>query len=139
MTSGETMDVIVARRSEAAEGIIVLDLVAESGVTLPGFEPGAHVDLHIGPGLIRQYSLCGDPSDRSRYQLGVLLAPDSRGGSAAVHRSAHAGDRLRIGVPLNDFPLAPQAEATVLSGGGSGLTALLAMACPWILNRPRFV
>jgi len=76
MMSAETMDVIVARRSEVAEGIIVLDLVAESGAALPSFEPGAHVDMHIGPGLIRQYSLCGDPSDPSRYQLGILLASD---------------------------------------------------------------
>src|SRR5258708_31996701 len=125
MTSGETMDVIVARRSEAAEGIIVLDLVAESGVTLPGFEPGAHVDLHIGPGLIRQYSLCGDPSDRSRYQLGVLLAPDSRGGSAAVHRSVHARDRLRLGLPPNKFPLAPPAARTGLICAGIAPTTPL--------------
>ncbi len=128
MMSAETMDVIVARRSEVAEGIIILDLVAESGAALPSFEPGAHVDMHIGPGLIRQYSLCGDPSDPSRYQLGILLAPDSRGGSAALHRSTHTGAKLRIGLPRNNFRLAPQAEQTMLIGGGIGITPLLAMA-----------
>jgi ferredoxin-NADP reductase len=128
MTNENTMDVIVTRRSEVAEDIIVLDLVAAAGATLPGFEAGAHVDLHLGPNLVRQYSLSSDPSDRSRYRIGILLAPDSRGGSTAVHRSVRTGDRLRIGLPRNNFPLVPRAEQTVLIGGGIGITPLLAMS-----------
>jgi vanillate O-demethylase ferredoxin subunit len=126
--SEQILDVVVARRSEPVDGIIVLDLVAEGGTTLPGFEPGAHVDVHLGPDLIRQYSLCGDPADSSHYQLGILLADASRGGSAAIHQKVHAGDRLRIGLPRNLFPLAPEATQSILIGGGIGITPLLAMA-----------
>ncbi|MBR0755285.1 oxidoreductase [Bradyrhizobium jicamae] len=124
----ETIDVIVARRTQPADGIIVLDLVADADTTLPPFEAGAHVDLHLGPDLVRQYSLCGDPFDRSHYRLGILLATKSRGGSATVHRAIHAGDRLQIGLPRNHFPLATDAQQTVLIGGGIGITPLLAMA-----------
>jgi vanillate O-demethylase ferredoxin subunit len=124
----QTLDVIVSSRSEPAEGIVVLDLVAEGGASLPGFEPGAHVDVHLGPDLVRQYSICSDPADRSRYQLGVLLAEGSRGGSVAIHQKIHAGDRLRIGVPRNLFPLEPAAAQSILIGGGIGITPLLAMA-----------
>ena len=28
------------------------------GTSYGGLEPGAHVDVHLGNGLIRQYSLC---------------------------------------------------------------------------------
>lgn len=126
--SEQTLDVIVARRSEPAEGIVVLDLIAQDGASLPPFEPGAHVDVHFGADLVRQYSLCGDPTDRSRYQLGILLAEASRGGSAAIHRNVRAGCHLRIGVPRNLFPLDPSAKQTILIGGGIGITPLLAMA-----------
>lgn len=126
--SEQTLDVVVVSRSEPAEGIVVLDLADEAGASLPRFEPGAHVDVHLGPDLVRQYSLCGDPSDRSRYQLGILLAEGSRGGSAAIHRNVHAGGRLRIGVPRNLFPLQAAASKTILIGGGIGVTPLLAMA-----------
>lgn len=124
----QTLDVIVSSRSEPADGIVVLDLVAEGGAALPGFEAGAHVDVHLGPDIIRQYSICSDPSDRSHYQLGILLAENSRGGSATIHKAVHAGDRLRIGLPRNLFPLEPAASRSILIGGGIGLTPLLAMA-----------
>jgi ferredoxin-NADP reductase len=126
--SDQILDVVVAKRSEPADSIIVLDLVAEGGAALPGFEPGAHVDVHLGPDMIRQYSLCGDPADRSHYQLGILLVDGSRGGSAAIHEKVHAGDRLRISLPRNLFPLAADATRSVLIAGGIGITPLLAMA-----------
>ncbi|MFK7754031.1 MAG: flavin reductase family protein [Sedimentitalea sp.] len=44
-------------------------LLARTGVLrMPKYAPGAHIDIHCGQGIIRQYSLCGDPSDR-RHQL----------------------------------------------------------------------
>lgn len=124
----DTLEVVVAQRTEPAEGIVVLDLVPAPGKALPRFEAGAHVDVHLGPDLIRQYSLCSDPADLSRYQLGILLADASRGGSAAIHGKVRAGDTLTISAPRNLFPLAPEATQTILIGGGIGVTPLLAMA-----------
>ncbi|MCK8785950.1 PDR/VanB family oxidoreductase [Roseomonas sp. NAR14] len=124
----ELLEVVIARREEQAAGIVVLDLVPAAGGALPGFEAGAHVDVHVGPGLVRQYSLCGSPADASRYRLGILLDPASRGGSAAIHAGFRAGERLRIGRPRNLFPLADGATRSVLVGGGIGITPMLAMA-----------
>lgn len=124
----DTLEVVVARRTEPAEGIVVLDLVAGQGAALPRFEAGAHVDVHLGVDLIRQYSLCSDPADVSHYQLGILLADASRGGSAAIHGQVKAGDKLKISAPRNLFPLAPEATQSILIGGGIGVTPLLAMA-----------
>lgn len=122
------LDVQVAGREQQADGVIVLELLPTDGKALPPFEAGAHVDVQVGPDLVRQYSLCGDPARSDRYRLGILLDPATRGGSAAAHERFHVGERIRIGVPRNNFPLAGDAGRSVLVGGGIGITPLLAMA-----------
>lgn len=122
------LQVEVAARRQAADDIVVLDLVPVDGTPLPPWEPGAHVDVEVGPDLLRQYSLCGDPSRTDRYRLGILLDPASRGGSSGIHGRFHPGERIRISAPRNHFPLAADAAATVLLAGGIGITPLLAMA-----------
>ena len=62
--SEETLRVVVRRRESQGQGVLVLDLAPADGGELPPFEAGAHVDLHLGEGLVRQYSLCGNPADR---------------------------------------------------------------------------
>ena len=118
---------VLARRDEA-EGIISLDLAAPEGVTLSAFEAGAHVEVHLEPGLARPYSLCGDPADTTRYRLGVLLEAAGRGGSAAVHRELIQGRTIRVSAPRNSFRLVEAARHTVLIAGGIGVTPMLAMA-----------
>lgn len=126
--STETLQVVVHRREQQGDDVVVLDLAGLDGQALPRFEAGAHVDVHLGPGLIRQYSLCGDPADGSRYRLGVLREAESRGGSKAVHDRLTEGTVLDISSPRNHFPLARGAKHTVLVGGGIGITPMIAMA-----------
>ena len=126
--ANDMLRVAIAARHQAAEDIVVLDLVPVDGAALPPFEPGAHVDVEVAPDILRQYSLCGDPSRLDRYRLGILLDPASRGGSTAIHDRFQVGARIRIGHPRNNFPLAQNAASTVLLGGGIGITPLLAMA-----------
>jgi ferredoxin-NADP reductase len=113
-----------------AEEVLALELVAMDGSLLPAFEAGAHVDLHLpaAGGLVRSYSICSDPADRTRYVVAVALAPDSRGGSRHVHAHIRAGQVLEVGGPRNHFPLAEDAPASVLVAGGIGVTPLVAMA-----------
>jgi vanillate O-demethylase ferredoxin subunit len=120
----------VAAKTVLADGICGLELVAADGSTLPAFSAGAHVDLHLAPGLVRPYSLCNDPAETHRYCLGVLRESASRGGSAAVHDRLQAGDTLQIGRPRNLFALAePLTRGRHrLLAGGIGITPLLAMA-----------
>src|SRR5918995_283541 len=76
-----TTDLVVHRRHAAADGVVALDLVDPQGDDLPAWEPGAHIDLLLDEGLVRQYSLCGDSRDGKTWRVGVLLDPNSRGGS----------------------------------------------------------
>ncbi|MBP6900153.1 MAG: oxidoreductase [Burkholderiaceae bacterium] len=113
-----------------AEGVCSYELVAPAGEALPAFTAGAHIDVHLPGGLVRQYSLCNDPAERHRYRIAVLREPRSRGGSAAMHEQLRVGQRLRVGLPRNLFALAPgQAQPhSLLLAGGIGITPLLAMA-----------
>lgn len=124
----ETIKVVVQRRQEQGNRVLVLDLVNAAGGELPPFEAGAHVDLHLGDGLVRQYSLAGDPGERATYRLGILKDPNSRGGSVAAHALLQEGSQIRIGAPRNHFPLQMAAQRTVLVGGGIGITPMIAMA-----------
>lgn len=121
------LTVRVAQRVEEAEDIYSFELVPHEGDTLPAFAAGAHIDVHVAPGLIRQYSLSNDPSERHRYRIAVLREPTSRGGSAGMHDRVQAGDVLRVSSPRNHFPLVA-APRSLLLAGGIGVTPILAMA-----------
>ncbi|HWW25680.1 MAG TPA: ferredoxin reductase, partial [Caulobacter sp.] len=118
----------VASRAQAAEDIVRLDLVCPEGRDLPPFDAGAHVDLFLGNGLTRQYSLCNDPADRGHYRIAVLREPTSRGGSTYVHEALTEGATLEISAPRNLFALDETAEEHLLFAGGVGVTPILAMA-----------
>lgn len=126
--SSSLIDVVVVSREEQADGIAVFDLARPDGAPLPAFEAGAHIDVHVGDDLVRQYSLSNPPGETSRYRIGVLNDPQSRGGSASIHRDFQAGRTVRISEPRNHFPLHMEAGRSVLIGGGIGVTPVVAMA-----------
>ena len=121
------MKVRIERKTHAATDICRFVLVALDGGTLPSFTAGAHIDVHLEGGLIRQYSLSGSPSERVSYELGVLLEPNSRGGSRAMHALSE-GDVIEISAPRNHFALADAAAHSILIAGGIGVTPILSMA-----------
>ncbi|MFT9015998.1 MAG: PDR/VanB family oxidoreductase [Acetobacter sp.] len=124
---GQSLEVEVTA-AERRGDVLLFSLSLPDGADLPAWEAGAHIDLVLGDGLIRQYSLCGDPAERSCYRLAVLRDPASRGGSAAVHDQVCLGRKLTIGAPRNLFALDTGAAYSVLVGGGIGVTPLIAMA-----------
>lgn len=103
-----------------------LELVSADGASLPAYSPGAHIDVHVAPGLVRQYSLYEPPSFDA-YFIAVKREPQSRGGSAVIHDRVRPGDMLTISVPRNNFPLAPDAKQSILLAGGIGITPIASM------------
>lgn len=122
------IEVQVAARHNEAVDICSYELIRVDGLPLPAFTAGAHIDVHLPDGLIRQYSLCNHPEERHRYLIGVLKDPTSRGGSRSLHELIQPGMRLRISEPRNLFPLAPEARRSLLFAGGIGITPILCMA-----------
>src|SRR3984893_18236818 len=121
-----TADLVVRRRSTPAEGVAVLDLVHPENEELPRWEPGAHIDLILDDGLTRQYSLCGDPGESGVWRVGVLLDPNSRGGSRYGHENLQEGATVRVRGPRNHFPLV-DAPTYRFIAGGIGITPIMAM------------
>lgn len=117
----------VMTKNPEAEGICSFELASPLGQELPDFSAGAHIDVHVGAGLIRQYSLCGDPAERHRWRIAVLREPSSRGGSSGLHERLNVGDTLRVSAPRNLFELFPTGPSLLLAGG-IGITPLLSMA-----------
>lgn len=122
------LELVVSRREDAAEGIVVIELAAPDGGVLPAFEAGAHIEVAAAPGIVRQYSLCNDPAERHVYRLAVLRESASRGGSEAVHRDFQPGRTVQVSAPRNHFGLATDADRSILIAGGIGVTPILSMA-----------
>lgn len=121
-----TLITVVDRVERVTDSVVVLELTDAHGRELRAWEPGAHIDLLLQDDLVRQYSLCGDPADRSTYRIAVLRETDGRGGSAFVHDHLRQGQQVRVRGPRNTFPL-HDAQRQLFIAGGIGITPLLPM------------
>jgi ferredoxin-NADP reductase len=119
-------DLTVLGRESVADGVVTLTLGPVDGSELPEWTAGAHIDLVLGESLVRQYSLCGSTGDRGRWRVGVLLDPESRGGSRFVHERLPEGATVRVRGPRNHFPLVSSPRYQFIAGG-IGVTPILTM------------
>jgi ferredoxin-NADP reductase len=129
-TRGHSHCAIPARLSAIhpeAKDVVSLHLVPASSMRFPVFEPGAHIDLSLGNGLVRSYSLVNAPEESDRYVVAVLRETESRGGSRFVHEKLRVGDIIDISAPRNTFPLDQDAGTSVLLAGGIGITPIYCM------------
>lgn len=122
------MQVVIRKVTRMTDAITQYEFAMPDGSDLPPATAGAHIDVVVAPEFFRQYSLSGDPADRSRYQIAVLREDSGRGGSNLMHRIFAPGRRVFISKPLNHFPLVEDAPRTLLMGGGIGITPMIAMA-----------
>ncbi len=120
------LSLVVAARAPAADGVVRITLARQDKGLLPEWEPGAHIDLLLDSGLIRQYSLCGSPSNRTSWEIAVLLEKESRGGSSFIFDRLSRGSSATVRGPRNNFALAP-APAYRFVAGGIGITPILTM------------
>jgi len=107
--------------------IKVFELVGQHGEQLPPFQAGAHIEVMVGGGSSRCYSLLNDPDERHRYIIAVLRERDGRGGSAWMHDRVRKGDRLPCRPPRNGFALNEAADRHILIAGGIGITPIMSM------------
>ena len=101
--------------------------VRAEGGKLPPYAPGAHIDLHLPNGLVRQFSLVVPNSDPAAYVVGIKRDAASRGGSRYIIDEMRVGDEIKISAPRNTFPLVENAEHVVLIAGGIGITPVWCM------------
>ncbi|MFG1377353.1 PDR/VanB family oxidoreductase [Xanthobacter autotrophicus] len=128
MSDEALQSVVVARKTVEAENMVSFELVPAEGGELAPFTAGAHVDVTIPGGLMRQYSLCNSASERHRYVIGVWQDANSRGGSKALFQQVNEGDRLQVGEPRNRFEVPRDVKRALLFARGIGATPVLSIA-----------
>ena len=119
-------DVVVVDKSTVSEGITQLTLRGIDDAALPEWAPGAHIEVTLPDGTLRQYSLTGDPTRAGTWTVAVLRDANGRGGSQYIHDHVSAGDKLSVRGPRNHFPLIEASEYRFVAGG-IGITPLLPM------------
>jgi ferredoxin-NADP reductase len=120
------LDLVVTHHQRAADAVVTVRMSHPAGEELPSWTPGAHVDLLLGPSLVRQYSLCGSPTETHEWTVSVLRDPHSRGGSLHVHDELTVGSSLRVRGPRNHFPLITSPRYQFIAGG-IGITPMMSM------------
>lgn len=112
---------------DVAIGIRLITLEPIDGVALPVVIPGAHIDVALPAGMIRQYSVLDPPGTSARYTIAVARDAEGRGGSIYLHDSIVPGEALAISAPRCLFPLIDDDGDVVLIAGGIGITPLWSM------------
>jgi tetrachlorobenzoquinone reductase len=123
----DTFTVRVTRVHLEADGVRSYELRREDGRNLPSYDAGSHIDLHLPNGMVRSYSLCGQPGDREKYLIAVSRDEKGRGGSKYIFESIQPGQLIEVGYPRNHFSLDEHASHSVLIAGGIGITPLWSM------------
>lgn len=120
-------NVVVKNRHVEGGNVAVMEFESAGSTALPRIEAGAHIDVYLPNGMVRQYSLCQNPQQQGIFRLGILNDPESRGGSRCAFSDIQDGMQLQVSAPRNLFPLT-RARHSVLIGGGIGITPLITMA-----------
>lgn len=128
MTARLIMKLRVAKMRLTTPDVLHLQLIHPLRPTLPEWSAGAHVDLRLPDGRVRQYSLCGDPEDSSGYEIAIKREASGRGGSIWVHENLREGSEVHVSAPRNNLPLSDRGERYVLVAGGIGITPLVSVA-----------
>jgi vanillate O-demethylase ferredoxin subunit len=126
MTARMIMKLRVEQARATTTDVLLLDLVHPLRPELPEWAAGAHVDVRTSDGKVRQYSLCGDPLDRSRYRIAVKRETAGRGGSVWMHENLREGVVAHVSAPRNNLPLRG-AKRTIMIAGGIGITPFISM------------
>ena len=136
MPNYDYVSTIVAGKHQLTDRIVSFELTDLDCWKLPPFQAGAHIDVHLPSGAVRQYSLCSDPAVSHRYQIAVLRSENGRGGSKEIVDNLNVGDELPVSLPRNLFPLDISGRHSVLIAGGIGITPMMSMI-PVLLRNER--
>ncbi|MEN9740642.1 MAG: hypothetical protein RLZ72_908 [Actinomycetota bacterium] len=109
-----------------AEDVLSIRLIPVGGGRVAWWDAGSHITLHLPDGRERQYSLCGEPTDRSGYDIAVLDTHGDGAASTWIHQNVRPGTTITVSGPRNHFPLVPSKEYLFIAGG-IGITPIRAM------------
>ncbi|KAJ0278672.1 hypothetical protein COL940_007138 [Colletotrichum noveboracense] len=122
----EWRDYKIVEKKRETSRVSSFTLESVSGDAQPEVDmEGAHTKIKLPNGLLRSYSIVsGEPK---RFELGIALEDNSRGGSRWFHESANVGDIVQVGRITTDVKVASASSNHVFIVGGIGITAFMAL------------
>lgn len=120
----------VQRRETIAAQVWLFELVLDDAAAYPWDQvaPGAHIDVELPDGGVRQYSLLtGLADDPQVLAFAVKRDAAGRGGSRQLCDNVKADAPMRVSAPRNLFPLHGDDAPAVLIAGGIGITPIWSM------------
>ena len=136
MTARLIMKLRVEKMRFTTPDVLHMQLVHPLRPALPEWSAGAHVDLRMPDGRVRQYSLCGDPDDSSKYEIAIKREAAGRGASIWTHENIREGSEVHISAPRNNLPLSAKGERYILIAGGIGVRMASAQQAPGCAAQP---
>ncbi|MGL9622973.1 PDR/VanB family oxidoreductase [Bradyrhizobium sp. U531] len=122
----KAVSTIVSKVEDLGHDTKRFTLVDQDDWELPPFRPGAHIDVHLGNGLVRTYSLCNEPDDDRRYVIAVKREREGRGGSSFLHDCVEVGQPISVSLPRGGIVPNP-AGTNVFVAGGIGVTPFISV------------
>lgn len=117
---------VVKRKFDVGADTVCIELGDPDDWELPPFKMGAHMDLYLDNGLVRTYSLCGNPKNSTRYVFGIKKDHHSRGGSRFIYDELQVGDEVRVSLPRGQIDLSNKTDCIMIAGG-IGITPFLSV------------
>lgn len=124
--SRDKRSMVVQAVTASATDVVSIRLIPVGGGRVAWWDAGSHITLHLPDGRERQYSLCGDPTDRSGYDIAVLDTHGVDAASTWIHRNIRVGSIITVSGPRNHFAMVPSQEYLFIAGG-IGITPIRAM------------
>lgn len=122
---------VTERKMETPRIVSLMLETTDLNTTLDKELLGAHARLKLPNGLLRTYSIAGGDDTGvgmgNKFQLGIALDDNSRGGSQYVHEKIKVGDVIPVSNISTDFNPKFSASNHLFIVGGIGITAFLPM------------
>lgn len=123
----DTMTLRLVSVEHGADAINLYRFAAPDRTPLPAFEPGAHIDVDVAPGVTRQYSLLWSPGTADRYEIAVHYPGGDTSSARHLHRESVVGAKYQVSQPRNHFGLTDEDGEFHLFAGGIGITPIVSM------------
>jgi hypothetical protein len=119
LNGGKKKESEVWREFEVVEKKVQTKRITSFTLERPGdgeeLDPGHFARLKLPNGLIRPYSIIGGKTNR--FQLGIALEENSRGGSRFLHEKIQQGDRILVGKLTESVPITSSASNHIFIAG----------------------
>jgi NAD(P)H-flavin reductase/ferredoxin len=128
----KTIDARVFRLQKLADDVMLVHLRFPAGIRVK-FKAGQHLNLILGNGERRDFSMANPPRESDGAQLHIRHVP---GGAFTtyVFEKLNRGDRLKLEIPFGDFTLHDSKKPILFVAGSTGFAPIRSIIEDMLIN-----